>query len=247
MAEPISISSMVVKVRLFAMLRERAGSDSLEVELDDGATVRDAIDILASDHGLGEVVSRTQMVMAVNRRYAEEESPLVEGDELALIPPVSGGGSDGAAARDRFRSGEGYEDFMRLVVGDHLPGPPPYAEQFGMRPLHAEPGHVRMECVATPQMVNPMGAIQGGFITAMLDDTMGPAGITALGPGHGVPTLELKVSFHRALLPGRVIVDGRVVHKGRSIIFLEGSMRNGEGELVASATATARVVRLKKQ
>lgn len=236
---------MVVKVRLFAMLRERAGSDSLDVKLDEGATVRDAIDVLASEHGLGDVVSRTSMVMAVNRQYAEEERPLTEGDELALIPPVSGGGSDGAAT-DRFRSGEGYEDFMRLVVGDHLSGPPPYAELFGMRPLLAEPGHVRMECEATPLMVNPMGAVQGGFITAMLDDAMGPAGITALGPGHGVPTLELKVSFHRALLPGRVVVDGSVVHKGRSIIFLEGSMRNGDGELVASATATARVVRLEK-
>jgi molybdopterin synthase catalytic subunit len=82
---------MLVKVRLFAMLRERAGSDSLQVELEDGATVRDAIDAIASEHGLGDVVSRTSRVMAVNRQYAEEKRPLAEGDELALIPPVSGG------------------------------------------------------------------------------------------------------------------------------------------------------------
>jgi uncharacterized protein (TIGR00369 family) len=79
----------------------------------------------------------------------------------------------------------------------------------------------------------------------MLDDAMGPAGIAALGPGYIAPTLELKVSFHRPLHPGRVVADGRVVHKGRSIIFLEGSLHNDDGELVASATATARVVRVK--
>src|SRR5438067_280672 len=111
-----SISTMFVKVRLFAMLRERAGSESLQVELEDGATVRDAIDAIASEHGLGDVVARTSMVMAVNRQYAEEERPLAEGDELALIPPVSGG-DDGTATDlgEEFRTGEGYERSMERV------------------------------------------------------------------------------------------------------------------------------------
>ena len=85
---------MVVHVRLFAMLRERAGSDSLQVELEDGATVRDAIDAVASEHGLGDVVSRTSMVMAVNRQYAEEERPL--GDRPEDVHGGSGGVRAGA-------------------------------------------------------------------------------------------------------------------------------------------------------
>ena len=74
-----------VSVRLFAMLRERAGSDSLELELPDGANVGDALAALA------EVTAGITCVMAVNRDYAPADRVLVAGDELALIPPVSGG------------------------------------------------------------------------------------------------------------------------------------------------------------
>jgi molybdopterin converting factor subunit 1 len=76
---------MEVTVRLFAMLRERAGQPELTLELPDGARVGEALDQL---HGLAEGVP---LVMAVNREYADEERVLDPGDELALIPPVSGG------------------------------------------------------------------------------------------------------------------------------------------------------------
>jgi molybdopterin converting factor subunit 1 len=76
---------MEVTVRLFAMLRDRAGSPELTLELPDGARVGDA---LAELHGLAEGLP---LVMAVNREYADEERVLDPGDELALIPPVSGG------------------------------------------------------------------------------------------------------------------------------------------------------------
>jgi len=82
---------MLVHVRLFAMLRERAGRDAVEVELPEGATVRDAVAAVARDHGLGDVIARMPVVMAVNRGYADDDSVLSEADELALIPPVSGG------------------------------------------------------------------------------------------------------------------------------------------------------------
>jgi molybdopterin converting factor subunit 1 len=74
-----------VTVRLFAALRERAGAPAVTLELPEGARVRDALDSLA---GLAEGVP---LVMAVNREYASEEQVLDAGDELALIPPVSGG------------------------------------------------------------------------------------------------------------------------------------------------------------
>ena len=76
---------MEVTVRLFAMLRERAGARELTLELPDGARVRDALD------QLGELADGMPLVMAVNRVYAPEDQVLGAGDELALIPPVSGG------------------------------------------------------------------------------------------------------------------------------------------------------------
>jgi molybdopterin converting factor subunit 1 len=233
---------MYIDVRLFAMLRERAGSESVTVEVPDGATVRDAVEAVARTHGLADLFERMSVVMAVNREYADDDARLAEGDELALIPPVSGGATTDRTASG-FESGEGYEEFMELV-GNHAPTWPNYIDLLGMRPLHAEPGHVRMEFHATEEFLNPAGIVQGGFLTAMLDDTMGPAAIAQLGPGHFTPTLELKVSFLRPARPGRLVCDGRVVHMGKSVAFLEGSLADDEGNVVATATATARVVKV---
>jgi MoaE-MoaD fusion protein len=76
---------MEVTVRLFAMLRERAGARELTLSLPDGARVSDAL------AELGAIAEGLPLVMAVNRVYADEDQVLDPGDELALIPPVSGG------------------------------------------------------------------------------------------------------------------------------------------------------------
>ncbi len=77
---------MEVTVRLFAMLRERAGAREVTLTLPDGARVSDALG------ALGDVAPpELPLVMAVNREYARDDRVLDAGDELALIPPVSGG------------------------------------------------------------------------------------------------------------------------------------------------------------
>ncbi len=82
---------MTVSVRLFAILRERAGRDSVEIELPEGATVGDAFERLAETPGLAELVARMPLRMAVNREYASAGASISPGDELAVIPPISGG------------------------------------------------------------------------------------------------------------------------------------------------------------
>ena len=83
--------AMTVRVRLFAGLRERIGSESVEIELADGATVADAIDELAKLPPLTELLARLPVAMAVNRSYSGRGTVLCADDELALIPPISGG------------------------------------------------------------------------------------------------------------------------------------------------------------
>jgi molybdopterin synthase catalytic subunit len=82
---------MLIRVRLFAVLRERAEREWVELSLEDGATVGDALAALGEQDGIAEVIERVPVVMAVNREYADEDVTLSQGDEVALIPPVSGG------------------------------------------------------------------------------------------------------------------------------------------------------------
>lgn len=83
---------MVLQVRLFAVLRERAGRDQIEIEVADGATVAEALRALgAESKALAEALEAMPVVMAINRVYVDDDASLAAGDELALIPPVSGG------------------------------------------------------------------------------------------------------------------------------------------------------------
>jgi len=85
--------AMVVRIQLYAMLRERAGTDAIELELPEGARVRDALERVA------DLADGLPLVLAVNREYADGDVALAAGDELALIPPVSGGATAHAHAR----------------------------------------------------------------------------------------------------------------------------------------------------
>jgi len=86
---------MVLQVRLFAVLRERAGRESVEIEVAEGATVAEALRALAAEsEPLAATLEALPVVMAVNRSYVGEEATLSAGDELALIPPVSGGAAE---------------------------------------------------------------------------------------------------------------------------------------------------------
>src|ERR1700761_8155583 len=81
----VSLNAMQVRVLLFAGLRERAGASSVELDLPEGALVRDALERMRA------VADGVPVVMAINQEYAAADAPLHAGDELALIPPVSGG------------------------------------------------------------------------------------------------------------------------------------------------------------
>ncbi len=85
---------MDVTVRLFASLREFAGAGTLALQLGDGATVADAIAQLRQG-ALAGLPPNAPFVAAVAREYVKEDHPLAEGDELALVPPVSGGAGEG--------------------------------------------------------------------------------------------------------------------------------------------------------
>src|SRR3989454_5398236 len=81
---------MQVTVRLFATYREVAGSKELKVQLAAGATVRSLLDAIYETHPRLKGYEES-MILAVNHEFVDAASTLREGDEVALMPPVSGG------------------------------------------------------------------------------------------------------------------------------------------------------------
>jgi uncharacterized protein (TIGR00369 family) len=126
-------------------------------------------------------------------------------------------------------------------------GPPPAAVLLGWKLVEIDPdeGTIEVGFTASEQFLNPAGTVQGGFLAAMLDDTLGPALVATLGDGEWAPTTDLHVQFLRSAKPGELRGLGRVVRKGRDIAFLAGELRDADGDLVATATATAAISRPK--
>lgn len=124
---------------------------------------------------------------------------------------------------------------------------PPCDQVLSCQVLEAEPGtgEVKNQFRGRPDFLNPMGNIMGGFLAAMLDATLGQSMASTLAPDEWAPTFELKINFLRPAAPGPIFGHGRLVHRGQSIAFLEGELRNSDNELLATATATARIVNTK--
>jgi uncharacterized protein (TIGR00369 family) len=132
---------------------------------------------------------------------------------------------------------------MTESIFTRLPAPP-CAETLGWELIREDPGAGTIEIAFHPgeAFLNPRGTVQGGFVAAMLDDTMGPA-LVSKTDGACVPaTIDMNVSFVRAVKPGRVIGKGRVVSQGKTIAFLEGELFDEAGNLLARATSSARIV-----
>ncbi|WP_429912339.1 PaaI family thioesterase [Glycocaulis sp.] len=121
---------------------------------------------------------------------------------------------------------------------------PPAAKLLGWRYEggDAAEGAIEVSFEAREDFLNPAGTIQGGFLAAMLDDTMGPAIVLASDGKSYAPTINLNVSFLRPVLPGRVRVKARIVQMGKTVAYLAGELFDSNGQLAATATASARVI-----
>ena len=94
-------------------------------------------------------------------------------------------------------------DGMFWDVMEGRAAPPPAGILLGWELLSVDPdtGTIEVAFTAGDQFLNPVGVIQGGFLAAMLDDTLGPALVATLGPGLFAPTTDLHVQFMRPARP----------------------------------------------
>jgi len=118
---------------------------------------------------------------------------------------------------------------------------PPCSDTLNMQLVEVdqEARRIRMAFDVPGAFANPTGAVQGGFIAAMLDEAMSTCVIIDSNVTMTAPTLEMKVSFLSRLMPGPAHVDARILKRGRSAAFMEADCFDSEGKLVARASASA--------
>ncbi len=135
---------------------------------------------------------------------------------------------------------------MNAMTGkpfDRLPSPP-CAQLLGWHLLDYDRARqwIRIGFEGRPEFLNPAGSVQGGILSAMLDDTMGPVVWMATEGGLYTATIDMNVSFLAPAEPGPLFGEGSIVRLGKSIGFLEARLMDAEGKLLARATSTARLV-----
>jgi uncharacterized protein (TIGR00369 family) len=121
---------------------------------------------------------------------------------------------------------------------------PPAAATLGFEFVDAdvEAGTIALAFDATEAFTTPMGDVLGGFLAAMLYDTVGPCLLATLAPDEFIETLDLQTRFLHPAFPGRITARGRIVHRSGDVASLEASLHQSTDALVATATATIRIV-----
>jgi uncharacterized protein (TIGR00369 family) len=128
--------------------------------------------------------------------------------------------------------------FWKMQAGE-LPIPAAVKTLGGeIQAVDPEQGTIETSFMGKAEFTNPTGSIQGGFIAAMLDDTMGPALAATLKAGEFAPTLTLTIQYMSQASVGKLTGRGRIVRRGKNVCYLAGELFQDE-RLIATATAVA--------
>jgi uncharacterized protein (TIGR00369 family) len=128
------------------------------------------------------------------------------------------------------------ENARRIIAGE-LP-PAPFPSYIGITLIAIEPGRARMEMTTDARHTNPMGTLHGGVPCTLADSAMGLAFASTLPDGESFTTLELKINFLRPVWSGKLIAEGIVVQRGRTIGLAECTVTDENGRLIARASST---------
>lgn len=118
------------------------------------------------------------------------------------------------------------------------------AESLEFDLVEAGDGFAAFEGVPGDHAYNPMDTVHGGYAATLLDSACGCAVQSKLAAGVSYTTLELKVSYHKAITrnTGRVRAEARVLSIGRRAAFAEAKLVDANARLLASATSTLLVM-----
>ncbi|MFC4294658.1 PaaI family thioesterase [Novosphingobium tardum] len=120
----------------------------------------------------------------------------------------------------------------------------PIGETLGFALVEAEEGRTVLEGEPTRGAYNVLNSVHGGYVATLLDSACGTAVHSTLTAGLSFTTLELKISYLRALTDesGVLRATGRVLMRGRRVSFAEAELHDGAGRLCATATSTLLII-----
>lgn len=135
-------------------------------------------------------------------------------------------------------------EFWRKVIAGDLPQPP-ICDTVGFRLVAVDEGLAVAELEPGEHQYNPLGVVHGSVIVAALDSAAGTALHTTLPAGVGYTTISITTNFLRPVLAdsGTLTCEGSLAKAGRRIGLTEARLVDGEGRLVAHATATQMILR----
>jgi uncharacterized protein (TIGR00369 family) len=132
------------------------------------------------------------------------------------------------------------DEQIRALLSDPSKHPPCARHlAFELIDFSIEHGWAEVAFSPRPEFANPAGAVQGGFVCAMLDDAMSVAASISQRLAVIVPTLQTTVSYLSPTPIARVIARGEVLRFGSSSVVMQGALRDGAGKMLAVATAIA--------
>lgn len=137
---------------------------------------------------------------------------------------------------------EGLRRVLRMIEGGLAEIP--IGETLGFALVEAEVGRTVLEGEPTRSAYNVLNTVHGGYVATLLDSACGTAVHSTLTEGLTFTTLELKISFLRAVTDksGLLRATGRVVTRGRRVSFAEAELHDGAGRLCATATSTLLII-----
>ncbi|MFE0024896.1 PaaI family thioesterase [Amycolatopsis sp. NPDC059021] len=134
-------------------------------------------------------------------------------------------------------------DYLRGIAEGRVP-PPPISAHFGLRWVSVTEGDIVLAAEPDESLYNPIGSVHGGVAATMLDSAVACAVHSTLPAGVGYTSVELKVSFVRAIHAGmgEIRAHGWVVKAGSRVAFAEGDIRDTAGRVLATASSTCLII-----
>jgi uncharacterized protein (TIGR00369 family) len=171
----------------------------------------------------------------------DRNAPVVRGSDGARSKTISWQEPGALASAGATLPGR---EVLQAILDGRLP-PPPMAALVGAELVSIGDGEAVFRCTPDESTYNPLGIVHGGLLCTLLDTAAGCAVHSLLPAGAGFSSIEIKVSFLKALRAnaGEIEVRGQALKVGRRVAFAEAHARDQGGELVGHATTSLAINR----